>query len=185
MLPQWSPDGTMISCAVWTRETWAGKLTVVYVATGRILVENSLTHGGNTKWSPDSRVIASSGAAYQGDNALLYTITVPDGKVTVIDSLDVLASHEFSWSPDGRWIAFARPTQLDHYESWTAAELWIADARTGESWCILDSPEWVESDPLWITNESIQVTRMRADDAEDTGDSEEHRLIVELRYQSN
>jgi hypothetical protein len=175
-LPQWSPDGKLISCSVWTRETWAGKLTVVDVATGRIVLENDLTHATNSKWSPDAHAIAISGLAYKWRGAFLYTVTVPDGHVAVIDSLNELASHEFSWSPDGRWIAFSRPTRLDHYEDVLAADLWIADAATGESWCILEAPEWAESDPLWITNQSIQITRVRrTDDGE-----ESERVVVEL-----
>jgi hypothetical protein len=175
-LPHWSPDGKLISCLVWTRETWAGKLTVVDVATSKIVLENDLTHASNSKWSPDSRTIAVSGLAYKWRGAFLYTVTVPEGRVAVIDSLSELATHDFSWSPDGRWIAFSRPTQLDHYEETIAADLWIADAATGESWCILEAPEWAESDPLWITNRSLQITRVRR--TEDGEESE--RVVLEL-----
>jgi hypothetical protein len=178
-LPQWSPDGSLISCAVWTRETWAGKLTVVDVATREIVLESDLTHASESKWSPDSHAIAASGVGYKWTGALLYTVTVPDARVTVIDSLNVLASHEFSWSPDGRWIAFSRPTRLHHYGDVIAADLRIADAAMGDSWCILVGSEWAVLDPLWITNRSIQITRVRW---HDEGDNEEQRLVVELSH---
>ncbi len=44
---------------------------------------------------------------------MLYTVSVPDWKVSVLDSLDVLVDYDFSWSRDGRWLAFTRPTALD------------------------------------------------------------------------
>jgi hypothetical protein len=181
-LPQWSRDGKLISCAVWTRDTWAGKLTVVDVATSKIVLESDLTHAGHSKWAPDSHAIAASGLAYKWNGTLLYTVSVPAARVTVIDSLNVLATHEFSWSPDGRWIAFSRPTRLHHYGDVIAADLWIADAASGDSWCIFDGSEWAVVDPLWITNRSIQITRVRW---HDEGDNEEQRLVVELSHSAD
>jgi hypothetical protein len=178
-LPQWSPDGRCLSCVVWKSHLNPYQLTVVDVSASKIVMENDLTDGTESKWSPDSRSIAVSGISRKWSGALLYTVTVPDGRVTVIDSLKVLASHEFSWSPDGRWIAFSRPTRLHHVGDTIAADLWIADAATGESWCMLDGSEWAVMDPLWITNRSIQITRVRW---HDEGANEEQRLVVELSY---
>lgn len=181
-LPQWSPDGSLISCGARTPETHAGKLTVVDVTTSKVVLESELAQASESKWSPDSHVIAASGITNKGNAALLYTITVPDARLTVIDSLKVLTTHEFSWSPDGRWIAFSRPTRLDHLEDVIAADLWIADAATGDSWCLLNGSEWAVSDPLWITNRSIQITRVRW---HDEGDNEEQRLVVELSHSAD
>jgi Tol biopolymer transport system component len=130
------------------------------------------------KWSPDSRTLAAAGVVYARPRSMLYTVSVPEGRVTGLDTLDVLAAYEFSWSPDGRWIAFSRPTQLDHLgEDPIAADLWIAEAESGETWLVLETPDWVESNPLWITNRSIQIDRFRLD-----GDQRgvEQRVVVEL-----
>ncbi len=178
-LPQWSPDGRHVSCVAWKSHLRPYQLTVVGVAGKKVVMEDTLTQGTESKWSPDSRAIAVSGLAYQWSGAFLYTVAIPDGRVTVIDSLNVLASHEFSWSRDGRWIAFSRPTRLDHFGDVIAADLWIADAATGDSWCILEGSEWAVLDPLWITNRSIQITRVRW---HDRGANEEQRLVVELSH---
>jgi Tol biopolymer transport system component len=119
------------------------------------------------KWSPDSRTLVADGVIYARPRSMLYTVSVPEGKVTVLDTLAVLAGYEFSWSPDGRWIAFSRPTRLDRLsEDPVAADLWIADARTGATWLVLETPDWIESNPLWITNRTIQVDRVHWDGSE-------------------
>jgi Tol biopolymer transport system component len=91
---------------------------------------------------------------------MLYVVSIPDGKATVVDSLDVLMDYDFSWSPDGHWLAFTRPTALDSSGEYPlAADLWIADVETGNSWPLLEGQNWVESNPLWISPRSIQVNR--------------------------
>jgi Tol biopolymer transport system component len=91
---------------------------------------------------------------------MLYVVSIPDEKVTVLDSLDVLVDYDFSWSPDGRWLAFTRPTALDEMGQYPiAADLWIAEMDTGKSWPLLEGQDWVESNPLWISARSIQVNR--------------------------
>jgi hypothetical protein len=116
------------------------------------------------KWSPDGRRIAVEGTIHQRPHEMLYTVSFPEGKITVLDTVDVLANYEFSWSPDGRWIAFSRPTKLDDLgEATVAADLWIADVTSGGAWPLLQTPDWIESNPLWITNRTIQVDRVNWD----------------------
>ena len=178
-LPQWSPDGRQIACVAWKSPERCYQLTVVDVATRTVVVDDEFASGSNSKWSPDSRTIAVSGSEYRSGRSILYTVSVPGGKVTVLDTLEVFADYDFSWSPDGRWIAFSRPTRVHHVGDTIAADLWIADAATGKSWCILAAPDWVESDPLWITNRSIQITRVKWNDE---GANQEQRVIVELSH---
>ena len=108
---------------------------------------------------------------------MLYTISVPDGRVMVLDTIDVSADYEFSWSPDGRWIAFSRPTKVDYEDQTLAADLWIADAKTGTTWLVLETPDWVESNPLWITDRTIQVDRVHWDRTEA---GVEQSVVIEL-----
>jgi hypothetical protein len=179
-LPQWSPDGRHISCVVWKSHLAPHQLAVVDVATSTVVVDSVMNASGTeSKWSPDSRSIVASGLMNGGAWAVLYRVSIPDGQVTVLDSVDVLSTHEFSWSPDGRWIAFSRPTLADGHFGTTAAGLWIADAATGESWCVLDSREWAEMNPLWIADRSLQVTRVLW---HEEGASEEQRVVVELSH---
>jgi len=167
-LPHWSPDGEYISCVVWKSMRQHGELTVVDVATRTVLLDPEIDAAGSTmKWSPDSGTLAVAGEVYAKPRTMLYTVTVPEGTLRTLDTLEVLADFEFSWSPNGRWIAFSRPTKLDHLgEDPVAADLWVADTATGMRWPLLTTAEWVESNPLWITDSTIQVDRIRRDDTE-------------------
>lgn len=178
-LPHWSPDGKYISCAVWKSPGQRSELTVVEVATGAIVLDPPLRASAHQmKWSPDSSTLAADGVIYGVPRALLYTVTVPAGVTTVIDTLNILSDYGFSWSPNGRWIAFSRPSALDPIgEDPIASDIWIADARTGEKWPLVVTTEWVESNPLWITNETLQFDRARA---ENDNVGAEHRVVAEL-----
>jgi hypothetical protein len=155
------------------------QLTVVEVATKALVDIDIRASGTDARWSPDSRMLASSGMSYTNPRCLLYVVSIPSGSVVVMDSLDVFADQEFSWSPDGKWIAFSRPTRVHHVGDATAADLWIGDVATGESWRILEAPDCVESNPLWITNRSIQIERVYWTDE---GPNDEQRLVVDLKH---
>jgi Tol biopolymer transport system component len=167
-LPQWSPDGRYISCVVWKSTRQPHELAVVDVATRSLLLDPDVEASGTMiKWSPDSSMLAVAGVMYARPQTMLYTVSVPEARITILDTLAVLADYEFSWSPNGRWIAFSKPTALDHLsEDPIAADLWVAETATGMTWPLLSTPEWVESNPLWITDDMIQVERARRDGTE-------------------
>jgi hypothetical protein len=177
-LPQWSPDGKYISCDVWTPAQRMGKLTAVRVATRSVVLETEFASVSQSKWSPDSRAIVADGIRYGRQRAILYTVLVHQGKVAVLDTLEVFTGYEFSWSPDSHWIAFTRPTELDQQtENPVSADLWIADAESGEKWHILETPEWIEQNPLWITNHTILIDRVQWQGDEP---GVEQRVVIEL-----
>ena len=178
-LPQWSPDGRYVSCVVWRSVIKHHELTVVDVHTGNIVADPDVRASGTeAKWSPDSHKIAASGVIYGSPRAMLYTVSISGGTATILDSLDVLAAHDFSWSPDSRWLAFSKPTELDDMgEDPVAADLWIADVETGNTWPLLETPDWIESKPLWITDHTIQVNR-RARHGDERGGQQ--TVVVEL-----
>jgi dipeptidyl aminopeptidase/acylaminoacyl peptidase len=178
-LPQWSPDGAYLSCIVWKSPGQPHELAVVDVTTRTIVLDPEIrASAGRMKWAPDGGAIAVAGVIYGRPRTMLYVVSVPDGATTPLDTLSVLGDYEFSWSPDGRWIAFSHATKLDHHQEYAvAADLWIADARSGKKWPILETPEWVELNPLWITNQSIQVDRARSDG---TQLGTQQRVVVEL-----
>lgn len=178
-LPHWSPDGRYISCAVWKSPGQHSELTVVEVASGTIVLDPPLRASADQmKWSPDSSTLAADGVIYGTPRTLLYTVTVPAGVTTIIDTLSVLSDYGFSWSPNGHWIAFSRPSVLDPIgEDPVASDIWIADSRTGRKWPLVVTSDWVESNPLWITNESLQIDRASVEDG-NVGAA--HRVVVEL-----
>ncbi|MCX5753641.1 MAG: hypothetical protein NTW97_08345 [Candidatus Krumholzibacteria bacterium] len=175
-LPQWSPDGRYIGCVVWKSHRQYSQLTVVDVATRTVILDPG-TSTATMKWSPDSRTLAAESPVYASPHSILYTVSVPDGKVMVLDTIGIGGEYEFSWSPDGRWMAFSRPTKLDLDEITIEADLWIADAKTGTTWPLLETPDWVESNPLWITDRTIQADRVHWDGTEH---GTEQRVVIEL-----
>jgi hypothetical protein len=176
-LPQWSPDGRFISCVAWKSRFNPYQLTVVDVATKSVVLESSVkANGTESKWSPDSRTIVAAGVSRGSSWVVLYTVGIPSGKTAVLDSVNVLVAHDMSWSPDSRWVAFSRPTKLDRFENVEASDLWIADVLRGKAWPLLETSDWIESNPRWITNRSIQVDRRRTGD-----DTIEKTDVVELR----
>lgn len=178
-LPHWSPDGRYISCAVWKSPGQRSELTVVEVATRTVVLDPPLRASAHQmKWSPDSSTLVADGIMYGRPRTLLYTVTVPAGVTTVIDTMGVLSDYGFSWSPNGRWIAFSRPSALDPIgEDPIASDIWIADAKTGQKWPLVVSSDLVESNPLWITNETLQIDRASVEDGKVGA---EQRVVVEL-----
>lgn len=160
-LPMWSPDGRYISCVSWKSTRQPHELMIVNVASKKVLIDPHVRASGTkAKWSPDSRKIVASGVINATPRSMLYSVSVPDGRVSVLDSLQVLMDYDFSWSPDGRFLAFNRPTALDEMGEYTiAADLWIADVDSGKSWPLIEAKNWVETNPLWLTDHSILVHR--------------------------
>lgn len=158
--PRWSPDGHYIACTEWKSLQRFRDLTIVEVPSGRVL-EGPVAAGADTKkWSPDASTIAVSGIRYGVGHAVLYTLRVPDLSVQMIDTTAVVASYYHSWSPDSQWLVYTRPTAIDQTAGDTiAADVWIVSAASGEQSCVLASSEWIETEPLWITNRSVLVKR--------------------------
>ncbi|MDH4037200.1 MAG: hypothetical protein OEX18_14805 [Candidatus Krumholzibacteria bacterium] len=178
-LPHWSPDGRYLGCEVWKSPGQLSELTVVDVATRSVIIDPEIgASAGQMKWSPDSRILAADGVIYGRPRTMLYAVKIPEGLVIPLDTLQVLGDYEFSWSPDGQWIAFSRATRLDrHGDHPIAADLWIADTQSGRKWPLLETTDWVETNPLWITDGSLQIDRSHVD-----GGSlgPKQRVVIEL-----
>ena len=77
-----------------------------------------------------------------------------------IDSLDVFADYEFGWSPNSRNLAVVRPEKIDpHTEEPTVADLWILSNLGRERCAIAVTPEYVEREPVWVTDSTLLVQR--------------------------
>jgi tricorn protease len=109
--PRWSPDGTTL--AYWSDRSGEYELTLRPIAGHG--AERKVTALGPgfrypPQWAPDNKKLAFIDQAMR-----IRVYDDASGKVTEIDkSPDWLAhgdleSFRFSWSPDSRWVAYARP----------------------------------------------------------------------------
>jgi Tol biopolymer transport system component len=178
-LPRWSPDGRWIACDVWRSIKRHAELTIVDARARTPVIDPDVAASlSDMKWSPDSRTIAADGGAYDHPGTVLYTVAIPGGAVSVLDTCATFSDYDFSWSPNGRWIAFARPTEVDPVGGDPiAADLWVVEPATGTKQQLLFTPDWIEGRPLWITDRTIQIDQVRwsGDDWEG-----ERQRVVEL-----
>jgi tricorn protease len=110
--PRWSPDGK--SVAFWSDRSGEYELTIRSAdGNGAEKTVTSLGPGFRYApfWSPDSKKIAFVDQAMR-----LRICDLDTGKVTQIDESPEWISHgglagfKIQWSPDSRWVTYARPT---------------------------------------------------------------------------
>jgi tricorn protease len=110
--PRWSPDGKSI--AYWSDRTGEYELTVRPAdGSGPERKLTSLGAGFRyaPQWSPDSKKLAFVDQAMQ-----IRICDLDTGKLTDIDRSPDWIAHfglralRFQWSPDSRWLTYARPT---------------------------------------------------------------------------
>lgn len=104
---------------------------------------------GRITWSPDGARIAyctgSSVLMRDYTTGDLYTVK-PDGKGRKLVAHGPLI-RECSWSPDSRWIAFSRVTELPYFD------IFIVSADGGECVNVSRSPE-EDTEPMWSADGS-------------------------------
>jgi tricorn protease len=104
--PAWSPDGRWIA---WFSDESGEYALHVKAQNGegeprKIALPGKSAYYFNPRWSPDSARIAFN------DNQLnLWEVDVSPGRAIKVDADYYYdTSRDFAWSPDSRWIAFAR-----------------------------------------------------------------------------
>jgi tricorn protease len=110
--PRWSPDGKTV--AYWSDRSGEYELTLRAVESAA--TERKVTSLGPgfryaPQWSPDSKKLANIDHANR-----IRIYEQGDNRVTPIDQSPEWISHpalqnfRMQWSPDSRWLTFARPT---------------------------------------------------------------------------
>jgi Tol biopolymer transport system component len=151
--PSWSPDASQI---VFRVQDERGKgLRILDVATGKItvLTDGNGNHDNFPTWSPRGDEISFSSDREDGDWEI-YTIH-PDGtglrRVTHIPGND---AHS-SWSPDGKWLAFATgktgfkdEMALHPHNPQSYGEIAVIRPDGSDLQLLTDNP-WEDSTPRW------------------------------------
>lgn len=126
--PKWSPNGksvAFVSDATGEDEIHVGP------ADGSAPAK-PITSGGDTykyeiRWSPDSKKIL------WGDKKLrLQFVDVDTKKVTLVDQAKAFEVRDSTWSPDSKWVAFARP-EVD-----VLNKLYLYSLESGKSTAVTD-----------------------------------------------
>jgi tricorn protease len=135
---RWSPDGksiAFISDKTGEEEIWV-------VPQDGSAPARQLTTGGKAmryapEWSSDGSKIA-----FSDKDGKLYVLEVASKKLTQIadDARDQI--RDYTWSPDGRWLAF---TLSDPNRS---RSIWIWGAADGKNHRVTDE-WWNEGNPVW------------------------------------
>lgn len=146
--PQWSPNGLWIAYESTKYFDSGGWYYEIHVTNPGGTETRQLIKGVMPKWSPDSANIAFHGSV---DSYLEIFIIKPDG--TGLNNLSNSSADEFnfSWSPDGKLIAFV--TNRDNN-----AEIYTVCVDCGDNRQInlTNSPTTNDQNPSWSPN-GIQI----------------------------
>jgi TolB protein len=142
--PSWSPDGRWIAFLRVDARTYQSALwTVRPDGSGLHRILPGLKNGSEPVWSPrGDRLLLEDGRS-------LFTVR-PDGGHRMIvtdlaaDAQGNLEDPQASWSPDGKWVAFAQ------FRSGAVggSDIWLVGADGLGSRRLVRAPE-VDSDPTW------------------------------------
>ncbi len=129
----WSPDGRWIayvSDATGEDEIWV----VPQDGSGpaRQVTKNAETYKYAIKWSPDSKKIL-----WADKRLRLRFVNVRSGRITEVATSESWEFHDYSWSPDSRWITYSRA------ETDSMTKIYLYSLRKKESYEVTDG--WYDS----------------------------------------
>jgi tricorn protease len=111
--PSWSPDGKTIA---YTTDGSGEQQIAIRPAEGG--PETRLTHFEKgyfyvPKWSPDARYIAFSDAEHR-----LWYVSTAGGAPQLVATDQYSEIHDYTWSPDGLWLAYSVTGQNEQSNIW-------------------------------------------------------------------
>jgi len=129
IFPAWSPDGKNI---VYYSDA-TGEYEIYLLENRKGAQPRQLTKGSKAwkyaaKWSPDSKYLL-----YSDRTLKLWLVDAASGKQTVIDEATAEEIRDYSFSPDGEWIAYSKSSP--NYQS----ALWLYRISTGTRHQITDA----------------------------------------------
>lgn len=131
--PAWSPDGKSIaylSDQTGEYEVWVipsdGK------GAARQVTKNGHEFRFEPRWSPDSKKVA-----FSDKTGALWWCDIATSKVVKADKADYGEIHDYTWSPDSRWLAYSKTdapgfSMLHLYSLDTAKATKVSDGMTDD-----------------------------------------------------
>ena len=135
---QWSPDGRWIAYI-----SDASHEDEIYIAPqdgsgpARQITRQGDTYNYHLTWSPDSKKIL-----WADKRLRLRFVDIETSLITEVDSSDVWEFGDYNWSPDSRWITYAK-AELE-----TMNKIYLYSLEQKKSWPLTDG--WYEaSNPIF------------------------------------
>ena len=134
----WSPDGKWIAYVsdesgeteIWVRPQ-DGKGAPVQLTRG------ADTYYYHPEWSPDSKKLAWTDRLQR-----LRFVDVDSKSVTEVDQSKAFEIRQFAWSPDSKWIAYARPDEEMMQKIWLYSVEGKKKIEATEGWYASDDPSF-------------------------------------------
>ncbi|MFH1335454.1 MAG: protease, partial [Candidatus Zixiibacteriota bacterium] len=109
--PIWSPDRKWIACI----SDRSGEEEIYLIPQDGNGEEQRITTDGHCfhfapVWSPDSKMLL-----FADKDLKLYYLEIQNKKITLVDSTKNWEITDYDWSPDNKWIAYAKPAKNMFY----------------------------------------------------------------------
>ncbi len=103
---KWSPDGKWIAFV--SDQSGEDEIYLTPQAGGALatLTQNETTYKYQIEWSPDSKKIL-----WADRKQRLRFVEAQTKMITEVDQSPVWEIREYAWSPDGKWIVYAKPEE--------------------------------------------------------------------------
>ena len=127
--PAWSPDGKQI--AYYSDATGEYELYLLENSEGalpRQITRGSAAWKHTAEWSPRSNHLI-----YSDRTMKLWLVDIISGSQRIIDEATAEEINDYTFSPDGEWVAYSKPSP--NYQS----ALWLYHLATGEKHQITDA----------------------------------------------
>ncbi len=136
--PAWSPDGNQI--AYYSDKTGEYELYLIDNLKGaepRQITKGSKSWKNKAEWSPKNTHLV-----YSDRTMNLWLVDINTGKQIVVDKASAEEIRDYTFSPDGEWIAFSKSSP--NYQS----ALWLYQISTGDKHQITDA-SFSDSNPMF------------------------------------
>ena len=102
--PAWSPDGKWVA---YTTDATGESEIAIRPSDGsdqeQILTDRKKSFLYDPIWSPGSDKLA-----FSDNEKTLWYISIKEKKLNMVDTSDMNEFHDYSWSPDGLWLAYSK-----------------------------------------------------------------------------
>lgn len=109
--PQWSPTGARMFAVLREYVGWNPVPRMIVLSSDGEKKTLNIPFTTNISWSPDGRFFTYEAGSAFGRTINVYKAEIETGEVTQLTSDGI--SYDPAWSPDGKYIAFARFEKKD------------------------------------------------------------------------